>query len=89
MCGMRDSRFPITRKQLESTCRLVAELSKKYGIAINSKSIITHAEFGRANPHTTSFGKIDINKLPCVALYSIDTCGDWIRNKVNWYRSKL
>lgn len=88
MCGMIDSRFPITRKQLEATCELVAQLSKKYGIAINSKSIITHAEFGKANPHTTSYGKIDINKLPCVAMYGIKECGDWIRSKVNWYRSK-
>lgn len=89
MCGMFDTRFPITRKQLEATCKLVSELSKKYGIAINNKSIITHAEFGKANPHTTSSGKIDINKLPCVAVYGIKECGDWIRNKVNWYRSKL
>lgn len=89
MCGMYDSRFPITRKQLEATCKLVAKLSKKYGIAINSKTILTHAEFGKANPHTTSYGKIDINKLPCVAMYGIKECGDWIRNKVNWYRSKL
>lgn len=89
MCAMRDSRFPITRKQLEATCKLVAQLSKKYGIPINSKSIITHAEFGKANPHTTSYGKIDINKLPCVAVYGIKECGDWIRIKVNWYRSKM
>lgn len=89
MCGMYDSRFPITRKQLEATCKLVAELSKKYGIAINSKSILTHAEFGRANPHTTSYGKIDINKLPCVAVYGVKECGDHIRKTVNWYRSKM
>ena len=89
MCGMLDSRFPITRKQLEATCELVAKLSKKYGIAINSKSIITHAEFGKANPHTTSYGKIDINKLPCVAVYGIKECGDHIRKTVNWYRSKM
>ena len=89
MCGMLDSRFPITRKQLEATCELVAKLSKKYGIAINSKSIITHAEFGKANPHTTSYGKKDINKLPCVAVYGIKECGDHIRKTVNWYRSKM
>ena len=89
MCSMLDSRFPITRKQLEATCKLVAELSNKYGIAISNKSILTHAEFGKANPHTTSYGKIDINKLPCVAKYGIKECGDWFREKVNWYRSKM
>lgn len=89
MCSMYDSRFPITRKQLEATCKLVAELSKKYGIAISNKKIFTHAEFGKDNPHTTSYGKIDINKLPCVAIYGVKECGDWIRNKVNWYRSRM
>ena len=89
LCGMYDSRYPIIRKQLEAMCKKVAELSKKYGISINNKNILTHAEFGNANPHTTSYGKIDINKLPCVAVYGVKQCGDWIRNKVNWYRSKM
>lgn len=89
MCSMYDTRFPITRKQLEATCKLVAELSKRYGIAISNKKIFTHAEFGRDNPNTTSYGKIDINKLPCVAIYGIKECGDHIRKTVNWYRSKM
>ena len=89
LCGMYDSRYSITRKQLETMCKKVAELSKKYGISINNKNILTHAEFGNAHPHTTSYGKIDINKLPCVAVYGVKQCGDWIRNKINWYRSKI
>lgn len=89
LCSMYDSRYPITRKQLESMCKKVAELSKHYGISITSKTIFTHAEFGKANPHTTSHGKIDIDKLPCVSVYGIKQCGDWIRNKVNWYRTRL
>lgn len=89
LCGMMDSRFPLTHKQLEACCKKVAELSKHYGIPISNRTIITHAEFGKANPHTTSYGKIDINKLPCVAKYGIKECGDWFREKVNWYRSKM
>ena len=89
LCGMYDSRFPITRKQIEACCKKVAELSKQYGIPIDSKHIFTHAEFGQANPHTTSYGKIDIDKLPCVAVYGIREVGSWIRKTVNWYRSKL
>ena len=63
VCGMLDSRYPINRKQIEACCKKVAELSKKYGISISSKNILTHAEFGNTHPSTTSYGKIDINKL--------------------------
>ena len=89
MCGMYDSMYPLTRKQIEATCKKVAELSNKYGIPINSKNILTHAEFGRLYPHTTSYGKIDINSLPCVAIHGVNEVGKWLRNKVNWYRSKI
>lgn len=89
LCCMLDSRYPITRKQIEAMCKKVAELSKKYGISITNRNIITHAEFGNANPHTTSYGKIDINKLPCVAVYGVREVGNYLRNKINWYRSKL
>ena len=89
VCGMLDSRYPINRKQIEACCKKVAELSKKYGISISSKNILTHAEFGNTHPNTTSYGKIDINKLPCVAIYGVDAVGTWLRNKINWYRSKM
>lgn len=89
LCCMLDSRYPITRKQIEAMCKKVAELSKKYGISITNRNIITHAEFGNANPHTTSYGKIDINKLQCVAVYGVREVGNYLRNKINWYRSKL
>jgi N-acetyl-anhydromuramyl-L-alanine amidase AmpD len=89
ICAMRDTAYPIKRKQIEACCKLVAELSYKYGIRITNKTIFTHAEFGQLHPNTTSYGKIDINNLPCVAVYGVKNVGDWIRNKVNWYRSKM
>lgn len=89
LCGMWSSAYPIKRIQLEAMCKLIAQLSIKYNIPINTDTIITHSEFGQRNPHTSSFGKVDIDKLPCIALYSRKSCGDWIRNKVNWYRSKM
>lgn len=89
VCGLYSKEYPIKRKQLEAMCKLVAQLCKQYGITINNDSIMTHSEFGQKNPHTTSYGKIDIDKLPCVALYDRQSCGNWLRNKVNWYRSNL
>ena len=89
LCGRYSKEYPIKRVQLEAMCKLVAELCKKYSIPISSDTIMTHSEFGHKNPHTTSFGKIDIDNLPCVALYNRRDVGNWIRNKVNWYRSKI
>ena len=89
LCGMWSNDYPIKRIQLEAMCKKVAELSIKYKIPISNSTIITHSEFGQKNPATSYYGKIDIDKLPCVALYDRTSCGNWIRNKVNWYRSKM
>ena len=89
LCGMWSKDYPIKRIQLEAMCKLVAQLCKQYGIAIGSDTVMTHSEFGHKNPSTTSFGKVDIDKLPCIALYTRNDCGNWIRNKVNWYRQRL
>lgn len=89
LCGMYSSEYPIKRLQLEALCKKCAELSKVYGIPITSNTILTHSEFGHKNPHTTSFGKIDIDKLPCIALYDRVSVGNWLRSKINYYRSKM
>lgn len=90
ICAMWNSKdYPIKRIQIEAACKLAAELSERYGIRITDKSIVTHAEFGKSNPNTTSYGKIDIQSLPCVSIYGVDSVGKWIRNKVQWYRSKM
>lgn len=89
LCGMYSQDYPIKRIQLEAACKLTAQLCDKYGIRITNKNIVTHAEFGKQHPHTTSAGKIDIINLPCVAVYGVDNVGNWIRNKVQWYRSKM
>lgn len=90
ICAMwNEKTVPIKRIQLESMCKLVAELSKTYGLSVSTKTIMTHAEFGASHPSTTSYGKIDIIKLPCVAVYGTKQVGDWIRSKVSCYRSKI
>lgn len=89
LCCMWNERYPIKRLQIEKACKLAAELSVKYGIRITNRTILTHAEFGKLNPNTSSYGKIDINNLPCVCVYGITPVGNWIRNKVQWYKERL
>jgi hypothetical protein len=87
--AMRDTNYPIKRIQLESACKLGAELCERYGIRITNKTILTHAKVGQMLPHSSSNGKIDINNLPCVAVYGVDNVCSWFMNKINWYRSKM
>ena len=97
MCGMftpkgtdfRKSPYPLTKKQCERCFKLVAELCKKYNIPITPQTIYTHYEFGQKHPNTSSYGKIDIVYLPPYPELNASQIGDFIRNKVKWYRNIL
>lgn len=78
--------YPITLEQIEATCKLTAELCKKYNISINN--VLTHAEFGKKYPNTSSNGKIDICWLPN-GVKGIKEVGDNLRNKIKWYYNRL
>ena len=95
LCGMYGfvgvnnvGKYPLTRVQCERIFKLVAELSKKYDIPVTADSIMTHYEFGLKHPNTTSKGKIDITYLPPFPNITKDKIGDFIREKVKWYRAK-
>ena len=108
LCGMAGYRnknntgkYFITRKQCESMFKLCAQLLKKYSLSLDTTSLKTHAEFGRENPKTSSYGKIDITALP--PCYDLEVTkavlnakgniakgyGDFIRSKVKWYLTKI
>ncbi len=96
MCGMygfKDKNnvgeYPLTKKQCEATFKLVAELCKKYNIAITNKTVLTHYEFGQSHPNTSSYGKIDIVYMPPYPEIEENKVGDFIRNKVRWYLGRL
>lgn len=97
MCGMyvpngvsyKKTQYPLTKKQCEATFKLVAELCKKYNIPVTSKTVLTHYEFGQANPKTSSYGKIDIIYLHAYPQVQKEAMGDFIRNKIKWYLSKM
>lgn len=96
MCGMYGftsnknmGRYILKQKQCEAMFKLVAELCKKYQLPINDNTVLTHYEFGKKNPHTTSAGKIDIIYLPPYPDVTKEKVGDFIRNKVKWYYTKI
>lgn len=96
MCGMwgfqnskNVGKYPLTKKQCEATFKLIAELCKKYNIAITPETVLTHYEFGRLHPSTSSAGKIDISFIPYLPKLSPNEIGDFIRNKAQYYYEKL
>ena len=96
MCGMLGfknranvGKYPFTKAQVERCFKLVAELCKKYKIAITPQTVLTHYEFGKSHPKTTSAGKIDIVYLPPYPTVEQNKIGDFIRGKVQWYYKNL
>lgn len=86
---VKNTIYPLTRKQLEKGFQLGAELCKKYNIPIDKNHVFTHYEFGLSHPNTSSFGKIDITYMHPFPQETKDTCGKFIRNKVKWYYNHL
>ena len=96
MCGMYGftsgnnvGKYPLKKVQCERCFKLVAELCKKYNIAVTPQTVMTHYEFGKKNPKTSSAGKIDIVYLPPYPTVKQADVGDFIRNKVKWYYKNM
>lgn len=92
ICGMAGFKnknnigaFPIKKVQFEACMKLCADLAKRYNISISPQTVFTHYEFGKKNPNTTSFGKIDINFIPPYPFVMQEDVGSFIRSKIKWY----
>ena len=83
--AVKDTKFPLTRIQVERGFKLVADLCKKYNIPIDKQHVFTHYEFGLSHPNTSSAGKIDITYMHPFPAENKNTCGDFIRSKIKWY----
>lgn len=83
ICCRKDLKTPPVRTQVEAMCNLAAQLCTVYGL--KPSDCITHAEFGQLHPKTSSYGKIDINQIPYANVSGIKACGDYLRNKIQWY----
>lgn len=87
ICCRKNINTPPTKKQVEAMCNLAAKTCFIYGL--QPKQCLTHAEFGKKHPKTSSSGKIDINSLPYIGLKGIEEVGNYLRNKVQWYYNKI
>lgn len=95
-CGMagyintsKTGKYPLTATQTEALFKKVAELCDKYNIPITPETILTHYEFGKKNPKTSSRGKIDITYLPSYPWVKSEDVGSFIRSKARWYLNKV
>ena len=87
VCCRKDEKTLPTRKQIEAMCNFAAKLCSIYGL--NPNDCITHAEFGKNHPTTSSYGKIDINSIPYANIFGIESTGKYLRNKIQWYYNKI
>lgn len=83
ICCRKDLNTPPVKVQVEAMCNLAAQLCTVYDL--KPSDCITHAEFGQQHPKTSSYGKIDINQIPYANVSGVKACGDYLRNKINWY----
>ena len=83
----KQTKYPLTQKQIESLCCLTAYLSVKYGILITEKTVFTHYEFDRKKKQPE--GKIDITYIHSLPHLSINSIGKYLRQKISWYREKI
>lgn len=95
LCAMYDYKnvthigpYPIKPVQMEMCYELCARLCRKYNIPILKSNVMTHYEFGKANPHTSSRGKPDIVYLSTHPSIPAPRIGDFIRGKIQWYFEK-
>ena len=89
-CGMagfdltkKQTKYPITQKQVEAMCFKAAELCLKYNILITENTVFTHFEFDQKK--TKKDGKTDITYLPYLPNFQQDRIGSYLRNKIAWY----
>lgn len=96
VCGMagfdltkKQTKYPLTQKQIEAFCCLAAYLSVKYGILIDSKSVFTHYEFDQRRAKAKREGKIDIAYVHYLPNLAPESVGKYLRQKTSWYKSKI
>lgn len=92
LCGMAGYKnpkqlgsYPLKASQCEAAWKFIAALCKAYRIEVKPSTVYTHYEFGKQNPKSDSWGKIDIIHLPHAPTLQTHVVGDYIRDKVRWY----
>lgn len=76
---------PLTEKQFEAHCMLLAELHRRYAIPVTSKTCLTHAEV-EPTLGVKQKGKWDITRLPFKPeIRGAIPVGDYMRERVRSY----
>src|SRR5574344_1925435 len=95
-CGMagfnlnhKQTKYPITQKQVEAMCSKAAKLCIKYGIQVTAETVFTHYEFDQKRLVNEREGKSDIAYLPYLPNLSREKSGDFLRNKIGWYITQI
>lgn len=74
--------YPLTKAQWDAASGVVAELCRRYGIAVTPRTVLSHAEV-QANLGIQQRGKWDIAKLPFAPDFDTPReCGDRFRAEV-------
>lgn len=82
-------KYPFNEAQYGKMCRLVAEVAYKYNIPITKDRVMTHFEFGKSHPNTSSAGKPDISFLPFNPHIKAENIGNDIRELARYWFIKL
>lgn len=82
VCANNQGKYPLKKVQFEMLYKKCKELSKIYQIPIANNMIMTHYEFGKYNPKTTSKGKIDIIFIPHEPILKQDDIGNYLRDNI-------
>src|SRR5574344_352624 len=95
-CGMagfdlknKQTKYPITQKQVEAMCLKIARLCLTYGIQVSEKTVFTHYEFDQKRSIEKREGKSDIAYLPYLPNLQKERVGGYLRNKIQWYITQI
>lgn len=97
MCGMRDATespfhagpSPITEKQFEAHCALIAAKHIEYGVPITPETCLTHAEV-EPRLGVKQRGKWDLTRLPFKPhLRGAFAVGDYMRERVKFWSGQI
>lgn len=98
-CGRKDDKTPIKQTQFESMCHCIAMMCHE--LKLTPKDVYTHYEIGKMVqsgdikkllPYNKlleqNIGKRDFNIIDFDKKIKPEQCGDYLRDKVNWYYLK-
>lgn len=85
--GKKQTKYPLTQKQVEALCCLAGYLCANYGIVVDENKVFTHYEFDRKKKKPE--GKIDITYLHYLSNLSKDSVGKYLRGKITYYKNSI